>query len=335
MGDIIFTAKNKITENSKAATWVADGDNLLLRALQGFVKQKGDNGEELLIGKVPEKENKEKECFCTKKFTPEDIKGFYGKKTLFRAKNCPIPENKKSIEVFTEEINKTLEQYEINTCIRKAHFMAQIEAETNFNTTLEYADGWDYDHSTHEESYSLYKLYLKDKKKNIQFKTPKNKRGYDRYIECLDHGHHVKGYGPKYKGRGLIQITWKDTYEAYFSKLNNTTLIETPEIVASDIKYVCDSAGWYWKYRSNWGNLNNFADKDDLISVAVGVNGGLNGFAHRKSNLKKILMLMDIKNSCVNLKVPNIGTYKFETSDIRNSRWGRKNKIKIQAYDDK
>ena len=55
MGDIIFTAKNKITENSKAATWVADGDNLLLRALQGFVKQKGDNGEELLIGTPPEK----------------------------------------------------------------------------------------------------------------------------------------------------------------------------------------------------------------------------------------------------------------------------------------
>ena len=58
MGDIIFTAKNKITENSKAATWVADGDNLLLRALQGFVQQKGDQGEELLIGAPPENEKK-------------------------------------------------------------------------------------------------------------------------------------------------------------------------------------------------------------------------------------------------------------------------------------
>lgn len=55
MGDIVFTGK-KIIDQSPAATWIADGGDMTLGAT-GLVKQKGDAGVDLLIGKVPVKEN--------------------------------------------------------------------------------------------------------------------------------------------------------------------------------------------------------------------------------------------------------------------------------------
>ena len=284
-------------------------------------------------------------CYCGVDFTVEQIQDFYKKsngnvKALFTAKNCPLPADKKTYIEFTKELNTAMNTYEINTCIRKAHFLAQIEAETFFDTTLEYADGMDYDHTTHLENYNNYKLYLanKSKPKNPyeSFNTKAVKRGYNRYLECIEHGHDVEGYGPKYKGKGLIQLTWKDTYEAYFGYLKKATLITTPEVVANDLNLVCDSAAWYWKERSSWGNLNNYADNDDLICASVGVNGGLNGFKHRKENLKTILKNLETKDTCINIdKITKvIGEYKYDTSAIKNKKWGKNNKSKIEAYDD-
>lgn len=313
----------------------------------------GSEDEIIYPDKSHEFRNKDKErlevygipCYCNVDFTVEQIKDFYKKsngnfKDLFTAKNCPLPKDKKTYEEFTKELNNAMKKYEINTCIRKAHFLAQIEAETSFDTTLEYADGLDYDHTTHLDNYTNYELYLANKKleKNPyeEFNTKSIKRGHSRYLECIQHGHNVEGYGAKYKGKGLIQLTWKDTYEAYFKYLSKDDLITTPEVVANDLNYVCDSAAWYWKKRSSWGDLNKYADNDDLISVSVGVNGGLNGFSHRKSNLKTILNNIETKDTCINIDtiVKEIGIYKYDTSSVKDKKWGKNNKSKIMSYDD-
>ena len=34
------------------------------------------------------------------------------------------------------------------------------------------------------------------------------------------------------------------------------------------------SAGWYWRYGSSWGNLNEYADAGDFRSTILGVRGG-------------------------------------------------------------
>lgn len=285
-------------------------------------------------------------CYCGVDFTVDQIKDFYkdskGKsRDLFSHKDCPLPKDKRNYEDFTKELNATMKTYEINSCIRKAHFLAQIEAETFFATSLEYADGWDYDHTTHLDNYNNYELYLANKKmkKNPYeaFNTKEILRSHNRYEECLSFGHNVKGYGPKYKGSGLIQLTWRKTHLAYLTHKGKADLIDTDYPIASDLNLVCDSAGWYWKNKSTWGNLNNYADKDDLISACVGVNGGLNGFNHRKSNLKKILNLLDVKENCINLEIGDkeLAVYKYETSGVKNSKWGKNNKSKIISHDDK
>lgn len=284
------------------------------------------------------KKDEKKKCFCNRDLTVEEVKSFYGSKILFSAKNCPLPKNKKTYEEFVKALNTAMNKYDINTCLRKAHFLAQIEVESDrLNTTLEYADGWDYDHTTHQGNYDKYKLYLSDKDKYKKYNDAKIKRGYNRYIECLSHGHNVKGYGPKYKGKGLIQLTWKNTYEKYFKYLNKPELINTPNIVANDLTYSCDSASWYWRYQSKWKNLNIAADRDDVYYINIGVNGGFRHFDSRIKNVKSILKLMKIKENCLNIKdlKKELGKYTYATSNIKDYKYGKVNKGKFEKYDDK
>lgn len=277
-------------------------------------------------------------CYCNRDLTEEEVKKLVNKEALFEHKACPVPKEKRSYKEFTKQLNATFKKYEINTCLRKAHFIAQTEAESDhYKTTIEYASGWDYDHTTYEEAYHKYELYLKDKENNKAYNTSTNRLGHSKYKIRLSHGHNVKGYGPKYKGKGLIQLTWKDTYEKYFKHLGKPELIKTPEKVAEDLFYTFDSAGWYWNHGSAWGNMNTKADHDDLIAVSIGINGGMNGYDYRKKNLKRILKEMKVKETCKCLKTDKpIGVYTYETSTIKNSRYGKKERIKeaIQKFDD-
>ena len=132
-------------------------------------------------------------------------------------------------------------------------------------------------------------------------------------------------------------MTWRDTHLLYLTYKGKADLIDIDYPIASDINLVCDSAGWYWKKnKTGWGNLNNYADNDDLICVSIGVNGGLNGFDHRKSNLKNILNILKVKESCINLNIGDkeLGIYKYETSGVKNTKWGKSNNSKIKSHDD-
>ena len=116
----------------------------------------------------------------------------------------------------------------------------------------------------------------------------------DKSEKALLNQNETKGDSPKYKGKGVIQLTWKDTYKKYFKYIGKEEFLSTPEKVAENLKYTFDSVGWYWIKGSAWGDINPKADNDDLIAVSIGINGGLNGYAHRKKNLKSILEKMKV-----------------------------------------
>lgn len=96
-----------------------------------------------------------------------------------------------------------------------------------------------------------------------------------------DLGNVNKGDGILFKGRGLIQITGRANY-TQLSKDLGTDFVKVPNLLASD-KWAVISAGWFWNSR----NLNNFADKDDFLSITKKVNGGTTGLEDRKKWLDK------------------------------------------------
>lgn len=104
-----------------------------------------------------------------------------------------------------------------------------------------------------------------------------------------DLGNTQAGDGPRYKGRGLIQLTGRGNYAEYGRALGREqALLEHPEQVADDFALAIDVAAWFWARR----DLNTLADRDDLITITRRINGGLNGLDDRRRLLLRAKALL-------------------------------------------
>lgn len=96
------------------------------------------------------------------------------------------------------------------------------------------------------------------------------------YAGRLGNGDEASGDGWKYRGRGLIQITFHDNYLLCGLALD-LPLLEQPDLLkATD--HAAASAAWYWWNR----NLNPLASDTDIRDETRAVNGGQNGLEDRE-----------------------------------------------------
>lgn len=139
----------------------------------------------------------------------------------------------------------TLDAYQINTRLRIAHFLAQTCHESaGFRTTEEFASG-------------------------------------QAYEGRADLGNNQPGDGPRFKGRGLLQLTGRANYRTLGAILK-LDLERHPELAAEPVLSL-KIAGEFWK--SN--NINPLCDADDVVGVTRKVNGGKNGLAERSALTSK------------------------------------------------
>ena len=137
----------------------------------------------------------------------------------------------------------TLAACDTNSNLRAAHFLAQTCHESDgFVTTVEYGDG-----------------------------TAYNGR--------IDLGNTQPGDGPRFKGRGLIQLTGRTNYKQY-GDLLGLDLIASPD-TAADPAIALKLACAFWKLK----RLNALADQDDIVTITRRINGGLNGLDSRRHYL--------------------------------------------------
>lgn len=152
---------------------------------------------------------------------------------------------------FAPILEEYCERYAINTPLRLAHFLAQIAHESG---SLRYVE---------------------------EIASGKAYEGR------ADLGNTHEGDGPKYKGRGLIQLTGRANYEEY-SKYSGIDYVTNPEWLKRPEDAVAVTC-WFWGQRG----LNKRADEDDLKGVTRRINGGYNGLADREQLLnraKKVLL---------------------------------------------
>ncbi|WP_395074551.1 glycoside hydrolase family 19 protein [Flavobacterium sp.] len=139
-------------------------------------------------------------------------------------------------------------KYGINTPLRVVHFIAQLHHESGgFTASVE----------------------------KISYQKAQERYQNHKYL-----GNKLPGDGYRFRGRGLTQLTGRGNYEK-FSKYSGIDIISNPDL-ASKIDISIQIACWYWTKGSSWGNLNKYADKNDIVSITKGINGGLNGFEDRK-----------------------------------------------------
>ena len=136
---------------------------------------------------------------------------------------------------------------QINTPLRQAHFLAQLGHESgSLIYTAELASGAAYEGR-------------------------------------IDLGNTQPGDGPRFKGRGLIQITGRTNYTNYGSDRGQDYITGlNPNLLATDPNIAADCSGWFWATR----HLNELADNDNLLTITQRINGGTNGLDDRTSRLK-------------------------------------------------
>lgn len=217
-----------------------------------------------------EEEKKDGKCFCGRDLKLEDF--------------IKIGISKKNAEKFKDAINSTFVNYNINTCIRKLHFLAQVRHESG-------------DFIYEEEIWGPTKTQL----------------GYEGRKDLC---HKLQGDGKRFMGRGLIQITGRCNYTSYssYKKIKGLDIDFTKEPEnkkMGKLPYSVDSAGWYWSEKLDI-DLNDYADKDDVIYITYRINGGLTGYIEDR----KPKLISMIKNSvkCEKSKYLNYDKYSIKTS---------------------
>jgi putative chitinase len=144
-----------------------------------------------------------------------------------------------------EVLAKTLQAYAIDTRLRIAHFLAQTCHESaGFRTTEEFASGQAYE----------------------------NRK---------DLGNDQAGDGPRYKGRGLLQLTGRANYRD-LGKTLKVELEEHPELAAEPVLSLTIACEFWKKKR-----INAACDADDVVRVTKLINGGTNGLDDRRSLTSK------------------------------------------------
>jgi len=105
-----------------------------------------------------------------------------------------------------------------------------------------------------------------------------------------DLGNTEPGDGPRFKGRGLLQLTGRLNYTAYGDYLDRDFLTDAKStLIATDVNLAVDSACWYW---TTLKNTNPLADADNVHAVTHRVNGGYNDLDERKNHLRRAKCLL-------------------------------------------
>ena len=221
------------------------------------------------------------------------FKEVYGTKKLFWHKTMNgRPTQNSTPEQFLPALNKGLLKYKMTEKLMLCHFLAQIYHECDhFNTLIEYASGKDYDIGTFPPSVC---------------NTPKS-RSCRRRKQIIAEGNTTAGDGPKYRGRGLIQLTWKSAYIKY-KNYSGFDVVSDSDLLCNDLFHAVESAVWAFNEFKNADSLvlkgysdltKTYTDTHHLgvvEKVSRRINGGDNGMAERKSLFLKILREVEKRN---------------------------------------
>ena len=152
-----------------------------------------------------------------------------------------------NIDKFLPHLNDTMATFEIDTPMRQAHFLAQIAHESgSLRYVREIASG-------------------------------------EAYEGRKDLGNVMPGDGPRFKGRGLIQLTGRTNYKLFdeythqeYDLLHHPERVEQPDLASL-------VAGWFW----HRNKLNELAARDQLMKITKKINGGYNGLEARGEHLTR------------------------------------------------
>ena len=183
-----------------------------------------------------------------------------------------FPETKSGILYnFIGPLNNTFIKYNINTPKRIAAFLGQIGEESEYFQVIE--ENLNYSAS---ELLSTFPTKF-NKNSAVEYSHQPEKIANRVYANKYMNGDESSGDGWKFRGRGAIQLTFKENYIAYSNYVGKS--LEECINYLENYSGAVDVAGWYWNLHS----LNSFADQGDIETITRKINGGTYGLSTRES----------------------------------------------------
>jgi putative chitinase len=172
-----------------------------------------------------------------------------------------------------EALSAILPEYEINTPQRVAAFIAQCAHESGGFKALK--ENLNYKAATLRK---IFPKYFPTDELAAKYAAMPNKQEAIAnlvYANRMGNGGPETGDGYRYCGRGLIQLTGKENY-SWFAASLEMPVEEVPEYLGT-FEGAVQSACWFWETN----NLNQWADKGDILTLTKRINGGTIGLEDR------------------------------------------------------
>ena len=191
-----------------------------------------------------------------------------------------IPKNK-YVSYWYQALQQLLPQYEINTSERIAAFLAQCAHESGsfvfIKENLNYR--W-------QSLRKTFPKYFPTDALAQQYEKQPEKIANKVYANRMGNGPEESGDGWRFCGRGLIQVTGRENYSWFAASLHISP--EEASEYMETFEGAAQSACWFWE--SN--NLNQWADKGDILTLTKRINGGTIGLEDRKKHYEHCLHVL-------------------------------------------
>ncbi len=179
-----------------------------------------------------------------------------------------------------------LDKNKINTPLRTAHFIAQLEHESGLVARRE-----NLFFTSVDRLRSTFKTPFKNKTDSFIRSFLHNPQHCVNYVYANrgGNGDQASGDGFKFRGGGFLQNTFRNGYE-FLKVKTGIDFVSNPDLILVEANaMICAILFW------NENDLNKYADLDDLDAVSDAINlgrqteryGDSNGYAHRKEYLQK------------------------------------------------
>jgi len=187
-----------------------------------------------------------------------------------------IPKNPNA-EQWQQALEQLLPEYNINTPERIAAFIAQCAHESAEFTAIR--ENLNY---RAESLQKVFAKYFPTQELAEQYAKQPEKIANRVYADRMGNGDESSGDGYRYCGRGLIQLTGCNNYQAFADSME-CSLEQAVDYLAT-FEGAVQSACWFWETNS----LNQLADTGDIKAMTKRINGGYIGLEDREAKYEHI-----------------------------------------------
>jgi len=175
-------------------------------------------------------------------------------------------------------MKKAMEFYKL-TPVRAAHFFAQTAHETGefkaFSENLNYSK---------EGLKSIFGKYFPGNLNELYARNPE-KIANRVYASRMGNGDEKSGDGYKFRGRGALQLTGKENYDAFAKYLKKPEILTNPDLVATT--YSFESAMFFFDKNKLWSICDKGINDAAILELTKRINGGTHGLEDRNTKTKK------------------------------------------------